>query len=127
MQTKRLCLFASHVVACCFVEHPHPNRNTDNKYPNPLVVILIAFVLTETRVCKQAALRGFGQVCQCTLACLRLQADAPTAAGDHDCDDIVIEVHETKWWQKNTEVGTCASTLYARVLQSHGTSGRLSS
>lgn len=25
-------------------------------------------------------------------------------AGDHDCDDIVIEVHETKWWQKNTEV-----------------------
>lgn len=25
-------------------------------------------------------------------------------AGDHECDDIVIEVHETKWGQKNTEV-----------------------
>ena len=39
-----------------------------------------------------------------TLACSRLQGDALIAAGDHDCDDIVIEVHETKWWQKNTEV-----------------------
>jgi hypothetical protein len=45
---------------------------------------------------------------ECTLACSRLQADALIGAGDHDCDDIVIEVHETKWWQKNTEVGTRA-------------------
>lgn len=41
---------------------------------------------------------------QCILGSSRLQADALIAAGDHDSDNIVIEVHETKWWQKNTEV-----------------------
>lgn len=34
---------------------------------------------------------------------IQLEVTGDKESGDHDCDDIVIEVHETKWWQKNTE------------------------
>ena len=38
--------------------------------------------------------------------------------GEQGADDIIIEVHDTKWWQKNVEVGILSST-FTRVHPEH--------